>query len=132
MDVSKIEVPQNGWFIMENPIKMIFCVFPIFWVQHPYQLVIAGFQPSTHWPTGLLQVLPCYPIQHPIKTKKRSQGASTPRLFPYHPCTPWTPKTHGKIYIFFSTLEIWMKLTTKNEGNVGSHGFWYIYTDMEW
>ena len=22
MDLSKIVVPQNGWFIMENPIKM--------------------------------------------------------------------------------------------------------------
>ena len=37
----KIVVPQNGWFIMENPIKMDeLGVFPYFW-KHPYQ-------PNTH------------------------------------------------------------------------------------
>ena len=33
----KIGVPQNGWFIMENPIKMdVLGVFPLFLEGHPY------------------------------------------------------------------------------------------------
>jgi len=34
---SKIGVPQNGWFMMENPIKMDDLGYHYFW-KHPYQL----------------------------------------------------------------------------------------------
>ena len=33
----KIAVPQNGWFIMENPLKWMIWGTPIFW-KHPYHV----------------------------------------------------------------------------------------------
>ena len=33
--VPKIGVPQNGWFIMENPIKWVVWGYPYFW-KHPF------------------------------------------------------------------------------------------------
>ena len=38
----KIEVPQNGWFLMENPIKMDGCRVPPFW-KHLYFLFASQF-----------------------------------------------------------------------------------------
>ena len=62
MDVSKIGVPQNGWFIIENPIKMDdLGVFPLFletpicyffpppcWSNFP-QVFVGG---EVRWPWG--------------------------------------------------------------------------------
>jgi len=40
----KIVVPQNGWFIRENPIKMMIWGYPYFW-KHPH---IVSILPSDH------------------------------------------------------------------------------------
>ena len=37
MGVDKNEGTQNGWFIMENPIKWMIWGYPYFW-KHPYDL----------------------------------------------------------------------------------------------
>ncbi len=37
--IPKIGVPQNGWFIRENPIKMDALGYPYFW-KHPYPFVL--------------------------------------------------------------------------------------------
>ena len=53
----KIGVPQNGWYIMENPIKMDdLGVFPLFLVQHPCGEVvcpIVGGDSHTRFPLGI-------------------------------------------------------------------------------
>ena len=56
----KIGVPQNGWFIMENPIKWMILGYPYFW-KHPYGWDRSAAPPTSgvepRW-TNSLRLLP--------------------------------------------------------------------------
>ena len=48
MGVPKIGVPQNGWFIMENPIKMDDLGVPLF-LETPVSLQRCGFDITNYF-----------------------------------------------------------------------------------
>ena len=53
------------------------------------------------------------PARFPIRGKPAVKNAYS---------WPWTPTTHGKMKVLISQPQNMGEITTKNEGNVGSHG----------
>ena len=60
----KIGVPQNGWFLMENPIKLMIWGYHYF-RKHPYVYCISLVSPPYTW-TPELPLSPPPPFRHPL------------------------------------------------------------------